>query len=84
MINHVLFQVLQRSAGAVHDDSLTLTQFALPQVLGILMKFLLVCNDKLTCCSVLKDLLRLLEANPSRSDSIVLVSVVVNAELLHF
>ena len=66
------------------DASHTSTQFALPQVLGILMKFLLVCNDKETCCTVLRDLLRLLEANPSRSDAIVLVSVAMNAWLLHF
>mgnify|MGYP000550673102 CR=1 FL=1 len=60
------------------DASLISTQFALPQVLGILMKFLLVCDDKETCCTVLRDLFRLLEANPS-SDAIVLVCIVMNA-----
>jgi hypothetical protein len=68
----------------MHEVSTNLTQFSLPQVLGILMKFLLVCDDKESCCTVLKDLLRLLEANPSRSDSIVLVGIVMNAALLHF
>ncbi|KAH7332120.1 hypothetical protein KP509_20G069100 [Ceratopteris richardii] len=72
-----LKQVLQREAstrGEIAEGQKAMiktSQFVLPQVLGILMKFLLVCETSGIRVGVLRDILRLLEANPSSSEAIV-------------
>lgn len=81
-------QVLQRQTGAAQDLatlghnitsfgggrrlSTNSSQFVLPQILGIIFKFLLICEDSSIRHEVLRDLLRLLESNPSSSDTLVL------------
>ncbi|MCO5595749.1 hypothetical protein L7F22_049797 [Adiantum nelumboides] len=72
-----LKQVLQRGTSitgelASQKDSAKSSQFVLPLVVGILMRFLLVCKNTETRIGVLRDVLRLLEANPSSSEAIVL------------
>lgn len=56
----------ERSSGS-------LGTFLLPQLLGVILKLMVGCEDLVLRMEILKDILRLLEANPFNSEALTLV-----------
>ena len=54
----------------------TLSTFVLPQLLGVILKLMVGCDDMLLRMEILKDILRLLKANPANSEALTMVCVV--------